>query len=263
MKTLHIEKAIPYTVPPIRTIVLVGCGGTGSHIAQSLTRMCSTLTPVPWLVFVDGDIVEHKNVGRQLFSVADVGKYKSLVLAARFASLFGIPIRAAHEYATGDMLVSKQDGYTLYIGAVDNAAARQVIADAQAPGQTLWLDAGNHQHSGQVGLGTATERRQLDGCLRLGSLCTLLPAPSLVYHDLLDPAEHTAAHAGACAEAMEANLQSLMVNQMIAAIAAEYLYKLLVLHQVTTFTTEVDLTSLSMRSTPITHGNLSEYMEEK
>jgi hypothetical protein len=61
---------------------------------------------------------------------------------------------------------------------------------------------------------------------------------------------------------MEANLQSLMVNQFVAAIAAEYIYKLLTMRQVKIFATEVDLVNLSMRSISITKRNLTHYMEE-
>ncbi len=52
-----------------------------------------------------------------------------------------------------------------------------------------------------------------------------------------------------------------MVNQMMAAISGEYLYKLVVPRRLTTFQTVVDLNTLAMRSTPITARALHEVVE--
>jgi hypothetical protein len=57
---------------------------------------------------------------------------------------------------------------------------------------------------------------------------------------------------------MQNDAQSLMVNQMMAGIAAQYLYQLVVQRRLTTFQTVVDLDGLSMRSTPITARTLAE-----
>jgi len=51
---------------------------------------------------------------------------------------------------------------------------------------------------------------------------------------------------------MEDNVQSLMVNQAMAAIASEYVAKLIIRRRITTFQTAIDLQTLSMRSTPVT-----------
>jgi hypothetical protein len=57
---------------------------------------------------------------------------------------------------------------------------------------------------------------------------------------------------------MQNDAQSLMVNQMMAGIAAQYLYQLVVQRRLTTFHTVVDLDSLSMRSTSITARALAD-----
>lgn len=260
MQPLTIEPTYPYLIPELRrvAIALIGCGGTGSHIAQTLARLAAhcrdTGGPQLDLTFIDGDTVEAKNVGRQLFSVADIGRNKAQVLAARFAAVFGLPIAAIPVMLTTQRLTIA-DSYGIVVGAVDSAAGRRAIAArCGAPPARLWLDCGNHEHSGQVVVGSATIREHLVGALKLG-VCGALPTAPLIYPELLidTPSQPRAD----CAAAMQDNAQSLMVNQMMAAIAGQYLYQIVLHRRLTTFRTVVDLGSLTMRSDAITSANLS------
>ena len=266
MQSLIIDPPIPYAIPPgPLAIMLVGCGGTGSHLAQSLARLAAHcrdagLPPV-YLSFIDGDVVESKNVGRQLFCPAEIGQNKAQTLAARFNAALGMRIMAIPRMATKDMIWSlippDETAVGLVIGAVDSAQGRQVLSDALSSTRCrMWLDCGNHEHSGQVALGTHTRLDLLTGCLKLGGLCTALPAPSLQYPELLRPAPDRPR--ADCAAAMQDNAQSLMINQMMAAVAGQYISQIAIQRRVTTFQTTVDLQSLSMRSMPITAANLAQ-----
>jgi PRTRC genetic system ThiF family protein len=264
MQQLTIDPPMPYLVPPDRplALILVGCGGTGSHIAQSIARLChhSADTERPIAVsFVDGDTVEDRNVGRQLFSAADIGRNKAQTLAARFGSVFGVPITAYPEMATRDRMqqlcAAHERAFRIVVGAVDTAEGRQVMADTLAARWChLWLDAGNANDNGQVVAGTVTTAKDLRGCLALGGVCAALPAPSLVYPGLLVPEPTPAAD---CAAAMADDTQSLMINQAMAAVVAQYLYQLVVQRRLTRFATMIDLATLTMRSLPITAAQLS------
>ena len=68
----------------IQRIAIVGCGGTGSQVARSVARMLYDMQQsrqqTPRLLLIDPDTVEMKNVGRQLFTPADVGQFKAQVL---------------------------------------------------------------------------------------------------------------------------------------------------------------------------------------
>ena len=59
----------------IQTIVIVGCGGTGAQVARIVARIVYDMRRArlhtPRILLVDPDIVEEKNVGRQLFTPAD------------------------------------------------------------------------------------------------------------------------------------------------------------------------------------------------
>lgn len=262
MINLAIDPPVPFIVPDSAgfTIVLVGCGGTGSHIAQTLARLAAhvrdTGGPSITLAFVDGDTVEAKNVGRQLFSPADVGKNKAKVLAARFNAVFGLDI-LAFPHMLGNQRIQRPEGsYGIMVGAVDGAAGRRSIhAQLASFGWRLWLDLGNHESSGQVVCGGARDAKELAGAIQHG-LCSRLPVASVLYPELLEDAP--VAPRADCAAAMQDNAQSLMVNQMMAAIAGQYLYDLVVRRRLARFRTVVDLDSLTMRSDPITAARLAE-----
>ncbi|MFV9505794.1 MAG: PRTRC system ThiF family protein [Oscillochloridaceae bacterium umkhey_bin13] len=259
------DNPCPYVLPATQpiTICLVGCGGTGSHLAMSLARIAVHLRerggPLLQLCFIDGDRVERANLGRQLFSPAKLGRNKATTLADRLNAALGLAIQAVPAMATAELLRELAPPYQaigVLVGAVDGAMGRRALHQALAQQQwRLWLDVGNEHAWGTVLIGSATERQQLIGACALGGLCTALPAPSLSYPHLLD--QQPLVKADACAPAMRDERQSLMVNQAMAAITGQYLYQLIVARQLTTFETALDLVSLTMRSTAITPGNLA------
>ena len=262
MQTLTLDPPIPFLLPPDRRVVvaLVGCGGTGSHLALTLARLAyhcreSGLPPVE-VLFIDGDRVEAKNVGRQIFAPCEVGQPKAQTLAGRLSLALGLCISAIPEMATPSLLCEPSvrppnDAIGILVGAVDGADGRRAIRHALAcGGWRLWLDCGNHESSGQVSAGTTVEARGLRSALAVPGVCAALPAPSLVYPELMEA--RPPAPRQDCAAAMQDNAQSLMVNQAMAMIAGEYLYHLIVRRRLTTFRTVVDLDTLTMRSDPIT-----------
>lgn len=272
MQHLVIEPTSSFLLPTDRPIcvALVGCGGTGSHVAQSLARIAYHARAAGQeidLLFIDGDTVEAKNVGRQLFSPAELGRNKAQSLAARFSAAFGLQVAAIPEMATAETLHAQQPpraAIGILVGCVDGAAGRLAMHSAlmalsarhDRANWSVWLDLGNHESSGQVVCGTTAPAEQLAGCLAVAGVCSKLPAPSVVYPELLQAAKR--APRADCAAQQEDNLQSLMVNQMMASIGGEYLYNLIVRRRLTTFRTVVDLASLTMRSDAITARALSE-----
>jgi tRNA A37 threonylcarbamoyladenosine dehydratase len=80
----------------ITEIILVGCGGTGAQVARTIARiiriMQDTGKSTPKLRFIDPDKIELKNVGRQLFTDAQIGMYKAVELARRFNYALGLEI---------------------------------------------------------------------------------------------------------------------------------------------------------------------------
>jgi molybdopterin/thiamine biosynthesis adenylyltransferase len=77
--------------PDSISIILVGCGGTGSFAALNLARLAWAARSGKRfrLTFIDPDVVEEKNIGRQYFCPADVGQPKAWTLARRLGSQIG------------------------------------------------------------------------------------------------------------------------------------------------------------------------------
>lgn len=228
-------------------ITLVGCGGTGSHIASGLATLALALAErnIPTtLFFIDPDGVEPKNVGRQLFSPAEVGQPKAHILANRLQSAFGLMAGVSVRWIDAlDTFQHRDRGaLNIVIGAVDNPAARAIIASAvkKAEGRLWWLDAGNENHSGQIALGNIADPDDLNNAVSLG-LVDRLPAPHLVYPDLVaTPKVKKPKRAANCAEAVATGEQGLMVNRMVAAWALSLLNDFL-LGQLRYFALDFDL----------------------
>ena len=219
------------------TIVLVGCGGTGCFLAEAICRL---LIGRPGrLYLVDPDRVEPHNVARQAFDRRDVGRFKADVLAERLARRFEREVsssvlpygRELHAGVFGD---SSRDLHLL-VGCVDNAAARRAIAttletpswDRMRSHGVWWLDAGNSRNSGQVLLGNSTRPEALRRAfVPVHGRCRALPAPSLQRPDLLN-APPVPRPEPDCAEAIADDLQGPTINQVVAAVAASYVEKLL------------------------------------
>ena len=82
---------------PVR-IVMIGAGGTGGHIAPHIYRLLHTLDRPCRFLIIDGDIVEEKNLVRQNFIAADLGRNKAQVLAERYSAAFGVECEYIPEY---------------------------------------------------------------------------------------------------------------------------------------------------------------------
>lgn len=246
-------------------LIVVGAGGTGGYVLQHIARL---LAHHRWgqsvrCIAIDGDVVEEKNVGRQLFSHAEIGRNKAQTLAHRFNRALGLSLAAIPEMATSAMLTElcqyKTDRVAIVIGCVDTTAARAMIHQSLV-GKTLWIDSGNADTSGQVVIGSARHKSDMQGVL--GPFCSMLPAPSLLYPDLIKPVPQLQPTDNRnCAIDLIEHVQSMMINSAMAMIVAEYLSTLLTKRGITRYETSIDLESLAMRSKAITATNLARSLD--
>lgn len=267
MKNLLTDTASPVTlrIPDFKYVymTLVGCGGTGSHIASGLVAIGHALRERSIgfdLLFIDPDRVEVKNVGRQLFSSGDVGEYKADVLAGRLNAAFGERIMSATRNLDPLDIMPTGDGLHLVIGAVDNPAARALIADVvkSTNGLLWWLDCGNENHSGQVLLGNAAKNAAMRGAIALG-LIDRLPAPSLVYPDLVStPKKQKVKRGASCADLTASGEQSLMINRLVAAWALSMLHDFLITRDLRYFGVAIDQCWAGLRTYTIDAPTIAE-----
>ena len=264
-------RALPVRLAEYRSlrIIQVGCGGTGSQLARMTAAVCAALRDrgeSVEFVFCDPDIVEARNVPRQLFATSDIGRPKAAVLAERYSAAWGLAatVDATPFSAAAYELWNNYDRrLTVIVGAVDNAAARREIAKAceanreNALPYVWWIDAGNAADSGQVLVGSDAKARNLRGSVQLGAVFRL-PAPSLVAPDLLVARDEELAQARmSCAELVAASLQSQTVNAWAATVAGDTLYRLLVSRDLARFATWFDSRSASVRSTTTSPGEIA------
>ncbi|MCC6607922.1 MAG: ThiF family adenylyltransferase [Anaerolineae bacterium] len=242
-------------------LYLVGAGGTGSALADSLARIlyhARQKGKAVSLTIIDPDIVQEKNIGRQRFCLAEINYAKASSLALRLNAAFGLDVRAIIQPFAPSMVVS---GYNppktkkLLIGCVDNYRARQELARTveEGRGNIWWLDVGNAHHSGNIYMGNAVRPEQIavDEALRL---CSGLPSPAIQDPALLapDPPAHQPSGGLSCADLTLREEQSLMINTMMAAIAANYSYQWVIGGELTSLATAVTLEPPAMTSRWIT-----------
>jgi len=237
-------------------VVMAGCGGTGSFLALHLARMAHHARDRGVdvrLTFVDPDRVEVKNLGRQNFCGAEVGRNKAECLMERYNLAFGLQIEAHGEpfcKAHFPDWTDRRERLVAICGCVDNAEARRQIQAyvSTANGGLWWIDGGNHDHSGQVLIGNRTDITAPE-IVPLG-VCAGLPAPGIQHPELLADAPR-AVGAPSCADLTLADVQGLMVNQAVAGWMATYVYRLALAHDLDVYQTYFDLAAGSARSTPI------------
>lgn len=84
------------------TVNVIGAGGTGSQVITSLARMDLALRrlghPGLFVRVYDPDRVSESNIGRQLFSEADLGLNKAQCLITRINRFFGNDWTAIPQY---------------------------------------------------------------------------------------------------------------------------------------------------------------------
>ncbi|NUQ05096.1 MAG: ThiF family adenylyltransferase [Anaerolineae bacterium] len=247
----------------IKTVTIVGLGGTGAQIARSAARILYDMKArrmhTPQLVLIDPDSVEMKNVGRQLYTAGDVGQPKAHVLMRRFNCALGLNAVGIAEPLNAEKHFERQGG-VIVIGAVDNHLARQELSRVKG---ALWIDCGNTYDTAQVVCGNVSDRdlmlRHLEG---KDGKYAYLPNAALVFPQLLEPepAAPQPTPPVSCAALVEEGSQHLLVNDWVAVVAAQYLYKLMHRSPITSFLSYISSDGIGIRSIPITKDELSAYL---
>jgi PRTRC genetic system ThiF family protein len=253
-----------------KTVILIGCGGTGGWLAPAITRIAYVLKQKQeelHLIFVDPDVVEEINIGRQNFCPAEIGRNKAEALAVRYGTAWGVEIAAIPE--PWEKVKSHIDVHgfgegTLLVGCVDNAHARRQIATNMNTRSVWWLDCGNGKDNGQVLLGNIGQRDALKDAFPSKKLCLALPAPHIQEPTLLVPRPDEMADVHlSCAELAALNAQSLAVNQRVAAEATDMMVRLLVTKDLKRYAVYFDLASGTATAKYATKEAVMSYLPKK
>ena len=248
----------------IKSITIVGIGGTGAQIARIVGRivydMQRSRKHSPQIVLIDPDTVEEKNVGRQLFSPSMLGKNKAESVGKMLNLALGLEVRWIPDFVD-PVRHFERYGSNLVISCVDNHEARKAIHQING----VILGAGNHENSGQICIGNCDDpeqmRHNLDG--RDGKYA-YLPKEGLLFPELLQPEpaskRPTVMTNASCAELVVSGDQSLLINDWMASVMGSYIYKLLHRQPITSFLTFINADSIAVRSMPICREELEVYL---
>jgi len=182
------------------------------------------------VIIADGDIVEQKNLVRQNFISADLGRNKARVLAERYAAAFGMEARYVPDFIEDEERLErliKHDHYfqqelSILISAVDNNKSRRLCHLVFTKAANLiYIDSGNGEYTGQVVCG-----------IRRNGKTYYKPVGDAYPDVLLDTDKYPTELS--CAEAAISAPQSIAANIMAAAAVVSYLYNILVLGSIET-----------------------------
>lgn len=223
-KPLTAHRIKPWMLRDRVTIVVVGCGGTGSALVSGLPYLHHALLAAGHpagiqVCVVDGDRISETNCVRQPFALSEIGLYKAQVLINRLNLFWGLDwtaiptdVRCGRDIPDCDFLIS----------CVDTRAARATLAKVtrlKSRKFHYWLDTGNNEHSGQFVLGEPIRPNRKDRSTRLPCIDELFPQMikvSLDRHDSLP----------ACSAAESLVRQEPYINQSIAQLVLAMLARL-------------------------------------
>jgi PRTRC genetic system ThiF family protein len=183
----------------------------------------------------DDDKVEPANLGRQLFTTAELGLYKAVALVNRINLFFGTNWKAITERYNRDTLLADPDlGMAEFtISCVDTVSARFEIAEllmeitkkiSYARSKPLyWLDFGNSRDTGQVVLATLTAINQPQS--KKFEVVGSLPLVTAEFGELLKQSE-TTDDTPSCSLADALGRQDLFINSALANLGASLLWQM-------------------------------------
>jgi hypothetical protein len=109
----------------VNNIYIIGCGGVASYLLPILTKVLISVEDKPRIHLIDGDILEERNLDRQLFDPDYIGMHKSVAMAEMIRDSY-VPDKLVVEeqYFTDGMEVEPG---SLILCCVDNHAARKAV----------------------------------------------------------------------------------------------------------------------------------------
>ncbi|WP_198952490.1 PRTRC system ThiF family protein [Mucilaginibacter sp. MD40] len=233
-----VEKTLLNPYNPI-VVNLIGAGGTGSQFLTALGRINHALIALnhPGLAVrvFDDDKVEEANLGRQLFSTAELGLHKAVALVNRINLFFGTNWKAIPEkYDLQTLNESPELAMAeITITCVDTVKARFEIADLLSKiyasrkhayhHPLYWMDFGNSRDIGQCILSTIGEITQ--PASRKFEVVSRLPLVTEEFRELLVNSEK-GDHTPSCSLAEALTQQDLFINSALANLGASLLWQI-------------------------------------
>lgn len=194
-------------------IVIVGCGGTGSHYIKELGRYLYgnryLRNDEIRIVLVDGDQVEDKNLVRQAFLPQDIGYNKAQVMAEMLSQAYGLSVDYYDGYIDCEKDIEKlvrDNSLVFLVGCVDNHQCRQSMHSFYMNREhCIYMDSANEYQSGEIVIGS-----------RIGGM-EMYPDRASYFPDVLQEGAVKRSEES-CEVLNQAEPQHLLTNQFAALI---------------------------------------------
>lgn len=238
MKKIHYTDN--YLLKPYHpvTVFVVGAGGTGSQVVTNLTRMNMALQalghPGLHVTVFDPDTVTEANIGRQLFSEAELGQNKAMAIVTRINRFFGTtwvaegchyPLREANN--KGKPMLAN-----IIITCTDNIRSRldlwrflkqyREISTSDDKTPIYWMDFGNAQTTGQVIIGNVRNK------IRQPTSGEYMPIPKMnvITEEVNYSTIKDKGSGPSCSLAEALDKQDLYINSMLAQVGCDILWRM-------------------------------------
>lgn len=205
-------------------IVIVGCGGTGSNVITNLIKdfRSHDFSKVDSVLFIDGDIVEEKNLKNQCFIREDIGMKKSTVFAEIaedetdkhiFSSIPNYIVNSSDVLSVLGKLYDND--LVILVGCSDNNNCRLLLENIFNELSTVsYYDSGNDFSSGQIVFANKYKKRKLS------------PVKSELYPDIFTSDLRSVTELS-CEELNASQPQHRDTNRMAGLLLSQAINKLL------------------------------------
>lgn len=205
-------------------VTIIGCGGTGSRLLSKLVNYYASQNVRCRTRLVDEDIVEKKNIERQMFTFNDIGKYKSQCLADEYnyKHSFYYNLKSYNTFVNSreqlDFLYQNNGYNYITFLCVDNLPTRKLFweyfkgsSDATEVNynRNNWflIDCGNSATMGQVTT-SGWWKEKLYGC-----------DPRILYPNMQNITGSIPRSGGTCSNNHVSEPQTLFANEMTSLLA--------------------------------------------
>ena len=207
-------------------VILVGAGGTGSHVLRRLATIHMAMIELGHpggleVLAIDPDTVSKTNIGRQAFYPSDLGQSKAAILVNRCNLMMQTKWKSEQSRLTDTSRFAINPD--IVIGCVDNRKARAAILESIKhcfSDTVYWLDIGNREHDGQVILGEVVKSSNKE------NLGNRLPHAADLYPQIIDEKFDETDDTPSCSLAESLERQSLFINDTLANQASNLLWEL-------------------------------------
>lgn len=219
------------------TVFVVGAGGTGSQVITNLARMDMALQalghPGLHVTVFDPDIITEANIGRQLFSEAELGQNKAMAIVTRINRFFGStwvaeschyppPVPDKENPSLANILITCTDNVRsrLDLWRYLKGYRETNISNEESP--IYWMDFGNAQLTGQVFIGTVRNK------IKQPTSDEYMPVPKMnvITEEVKYSAVKEKDSGPSCSLAQALEKQDLFVNSMLAQVGCDILWKM-------------------------------------